>query len=557
MDVFVCWDGDKIGRMVGRAVLSDDVVAVTRIDQAINAGNELWRSYALRHGGKVIEVGGDEGRVQVPASALSEVQDVAKQYGRAVGASVSVGVAMKLSEAAKAQLVAKLRGGDRVLIWDPSMDAEVAEATTPKPESAKIADEYLGKAQPAGNGGAHAGFAGHQPAKGPTHGQKDHDETAVAQDEASAAPGAPEGTHAADFEDQLHDLASDQGEQDRQDEQAKGDHLGEVKDRLVQTLTMVRQQMPLLQQLQQTAPDVYQTIMTLVRGLTDLGREVVGSGRSSAPVQKSEEDLEKSVSQIPHGKRSIQGAGRMAFDYSHVLTPEHRASGLSMQVVHAAKSPVVDEHVTARLLHNGQEVGQVTGYVKGQKDGHKTVSPHSELNSGFQGKGLGMAMYEAAYAHARNVLGATHVSGGAHSPQASATHQRLAQKHGFAYAPEESSKAAAKYGYGVGPYEYALKDEHPMSVRDDEILGPGRGVEFYKGELEKGGAGSSGGTEAGRAHLNLPAGTVKDGAVKVKHADGKMGWKHVDAGMIQGQEADAPLLGQNSHPVSSRSPSSH
>jgi len=39
MDVFVCWDGDKIGRRVGRAVLADDVGEVRRVDQAINAGN--------------------------------------------------------------------------------------------------------------------------------------------------------------------------------------------------------------------------------------------------------------------------------------------------------------------------------------------------------------------------------------------------------------------------------------------------------------------------------------------------------------------------------------
>ena len=56
MLVYVTWDGDKIGRMVGRARLADDVAEVRRVDRAINAGNELWRSYALKHGGSVIEI---------------------------------------------------------------------------------------------------------------------------------------------------------------------------------------------------------------------------------------------------------------------------------------------------------------------------------------------------------------------------------------------------------------------------------------------------------------------------------------------------------------------
>jgi len=54
----------------------------------------------------------------------------------------------------------------------------------------------------------------------------------------------------------------------------------------------------------------------------------------------------------------------------------------------------------------------------------------------------------------------------------------------------------------------------------------------------------------------LPVGTLLNGKIKVLHADGKSGWKGVRAGMIQGQERGAALFGENSHPVSSREPSS-
>lgn len=51
-------------------------------------------------------------------------------------------------------------------------------------------------------------------------------------------------------------------------------------------------------------------------------------------------------------------------------------------------------------------------------------------------------------------------------------------------------------------------------------------------------------------------GTIKGRKIKVQHADGTTSWKEVGAGMIQGQEAGAPNMGANSHPVSAREPNS-
>jgi hypothetical protein len=56
--------------------------------------------------------------------------------------------------------------------------------------------------------------------------------------------------------------------------------------------------------------------------------------------------------------------------------------------------------------------------------------------------------------------------------------------------------------------------------------------------------------------MNFPVGSQVDGKIKVQHGDGKTGWKQVDSGMVQAQDADAPIIGANSHPVSSREPSS-
>ena len=290
MKVFVCFDGDHIGREVGRAVMTDDIAAVRRVDQAINAGNELWRSLALRCNGTVIEIGGDEGRIELSAEHLAEVPPVAQQYAGAVGASVSVGIGMKLSESAKALLVAKLRGGNQIVLWHPEMQAELDAAGGPKSEADKIADEYLSKAQPAANTGAGAGFAGHGTPQRPSvmHGQGDHEQGAVIKDmiqEAQEnAPPPVEQTHAADdLEDQLHDEASKQDQQDQAEAQKQDGQADQLRAQLAQVLGVVREKSPVIAQLQQVDPEAYQSIMALVQGVIALGREVVGNVAPPSP----------------------------------------------------------------------------------------------------------------------------------------------------------------------------------------------------------------------------------------------------------------------------------
>jgi hypothetical protein len=275
VNVFICWDGDHIGRQVGRAVLSDNVEEVRRVDQAINAGNELWRSFALRAGGSIIEIGGDEGRIEVSAEHLTGVPAIARQYGDTVGATVSVGVAVRMSESAKALLVAKLRGGNQTVVWDEGMQAEIDNATAnPQTEKDKLSDEYLNKALDTAPGTATGGAgpapsSAIQPPKQPKLAPID----------------PPEQTHAADdFESQLHDLAQKQGMQDDVDEAQGESNMDDVRNKVVETLMTVRQQLPLIQQLQQTAPEIYASIIGLVQGLIALGREVTGSdvGASAA-----------------------------------------------------------------------------------------------------------------------------------------------------------------------------------------------------------------------------------------------------------------------------------
>jgi hypothetical protein len=263
MKVFVSWDGDHIGREAGRARLSDDVAKVRQVDFAIRAGNDLWTAMALRCGGETIEAGGDEGAISVPAQSLSEVQTIQRQYTEVVGATCTVGVGMKMSESSKALMVGKLRGGNGlIVVWDEEMQKEL-DAAAPQSESDKIGEAYLGKADVQGGAGP-APAPPQQPQKQP-HVQLPEQPQPV--DPVSQI-------HA--LEAQMHDMATAQGQQDEQDQVGEESHLDEVRAQVAQTLTAVRDQMPLIQQLQEAAPEVYASIMALVQGLIALGREVAG-----------------------------------------------------------------------------------------------------------------------------------------------------------------------------------------------------------------------------------------------------------------------------------------
>jgi hypothetical protein len=147
MDLFVSIDGDSIGSQVGRASLADDVAEVRRLSKLITDGNDLWTKWALGVGGQVVSAGGDEVVVQVDASRIGEVPTLRQQYHALVGASASVGLGMRLSEAQKALLVAKLEGKDRIVTYGPHVENTIQNLQLQQDEQEKLGHEYLARAE--------------------------------------------------------------------------------------------------------------------------------------------------------------------------------------------------------------------------------------------------------------------------------------------------------------------------------------------------------------------------------------------------------------------------
>lgn len=177
------------------------------------------------------------------------------------------------------------------------------------------------------------------------------------------------------------------------------------------------------------------------------------------------EELNKALADIPIGEKLSNNK----YDYSHVLKPEHKQEGYSINVLND------NGKLFSVLNHNGKAVGNVYGSHNDSNTLDLSSGFASHISPEHQNKGLGKAMYEALLAHAHNDMGIDKIVGGKHSTSASRVHSALSAKHGLDYKPElneEASMSDEEYNDKMpkglsaftsnvkfGPYSYTLKSE--------------------------------------------------------------------------------------------------
>jgi len=160
-------------------------------------------------------------------------------------------------------------------------------------------------------------------------------------------------------------------------------------------------------------------------------------------------------------------------DYSHVLSPEQRKAGYSLKVVHRPGATIKPEF-RADLYHK-KDPSKPLGAVIGLRSGKTGMEPHvrTALPHNHRGKGLGIAMYEALYAHAKH-NGIKNIEGGIHSDDAAHVHEALSRRHGMNYKKvldtglmSDDPDEAWERDYPNAPYKYMLKDELKLDKKKD------------------------------------------------------------------------------------------
>lgn len=147
--LFMAYDGDNAGRLVGRAILANDADSLHEVSARINHGHDIVSQWVTAHGGQVISGGGDEGTFTIPQDALEHIEELRKDYQYATQLTMTVGAGASLSEAGRSLMVGKFRGKDQVVIYDESIDNEIKEAQarvadgTGSDEEKKLGEAYL------------------------------------------------------------------------------------------------------------------------------------------------------------------------------------------------------------------------------------------------------------------------------------------------------------------------------------------------------------------------------------------------------------------------------
>lgn len=586
--LFVTCDGDGIGRKVGQAVLRNAPEELARISQAIEAGQGVIKSWALAAGGSVLEAGGDEVTVEVPAAALADLPAVRLTYASATGCTLSVGVGKQLDQAAKALMVAKLRGKDRVVLFDDNVAKEyAAEAEKPKDEQTKLQEEYLAGLNKAdeGSGGATPGHGRgvsvpHKSA--PSRQTEEHSEGEVARKQAEM-PKLELGPHPA--ETHFRAIADSTAQQDAAKQVRNSEDFQKVKEQVAAALQGIKAQLPVLAQVKSAYPEAYkailqltQSVVTMARGLQQEDQQLAKKERAGRVFRTPGFGPGTSVS-IPglgHPSRAAWEQGirdNIARYYARgdaKALKDHKLDlGSIVAGGNSAGAANPDRLRLYRRIFRSGDVPHpvvVTPHEGGYRllDGtHRTEAARAEgikhvpaivvpravqKNDDLLPGGPADHMSPGAFDAEQLALGMTHELEHTDDPQ-------LAREIAMDHLAEDPD-----YYRHLGTEEPA--EEHPDVVHPDQgELNPSAPGEPHPDALGKAGQPMSATQKARHAHrahrgMPLPVGTIHNGEVKVQHADGKKSWKGVRAGMIQGLEADAPMLGANSHPVSSREPGS-
>jgi len=297
MLLFLIANGDGLTKKLNQAKVFNNVEEIRRVSASISKGNSLFASWALRALGSTIEEQGDEILVELDAAQLLELESIRKQYVTATECTVSVGIGKKVSEATRALLAAKLKGGNCSVFYDKDVEKEIQEAeASAKEDRSEIVHQYLAKAQKnnAGGEGAHVTNMDAtslntviSPAAPLTQADTDEALNNNAIPATGDAQGGPEALQPQvtptpqmdlpQFEQKFREHADQHEASEKAKNLSESEGYNQIKQQVAEALLNIKSQMGVISSLRTQAPDTYEAIMGVVRGLIMLGREITNT----------------------------------------------------------------------------------------------------------------------------------------------------------------------------------------------------------------------------------------------------------------------------------------
>lgn len=309
LTVIIAFAADRLPEEAEQATKEDRVEDLSRLNQRVHSGDELFKLWAEAKGGKAIAIGAGDGRIEVGADHLEELNQLKDQYNQAVGSTCSVGVGTKLSEAEKALTYAQRTGGNSIELYTKELEQELADLQEPEGEE-KLFNSFFDKAEPALNTGpGRPGIKGPmQPGQPgmdkPVEEGSEHSENEALQSEIenNPAPQQPDDvlghfTQLAAQSQQKEGEANQAQAQEHQD----GEEQQSLRGAVVEVLKQFKEQAPLWEQLKEAQPDAYKTLTGVMQAMVALARKALvgdkedgedGEDENPSPsLTKAEEEL--------------------------------------------------------------------------------------------------------------------------------------------------------------------------------------------------------------------------------------------------------------------------
>lgn len=219
--VFVAWLAPELANKANGAIEANSPEELRRIQQASDLADQIWRSWAVANDGSVISCEPGEGILEIHPEKLTDLKSLQTQYGQAIGSYVAIGVGKSMDEALNAARSVQQHGIEGIAI-----------ANSPENHGLNKNLSLGGPEQPVA------------PTQPPSLSQR------------------------------IHSLALKQHQEDSIHAAMQHSHHDAIKANLATVLQNMKAQIPVIAQLQQTAPEAYQAIMDLIAGLIEMGRAI-------------------------------------------------------------------------------------------------------------------------------------------------------------------------------------------------------------------------------------------------------------------------------------------
>lgn len=361
LDLFISWKSTA-NIEVERATRADEPEMARRASTGIDTGNMLLQSWVLQAGGEMVSTAGTEGQARVPAEKLDELSDLLERYEQTTDSRISVGVGFETHEAATALQVAEARGGKpSVVLYSEGVAQEaheLEESSGDDDDLGPIAPEdeaLLDDDAPETDGGAQPTL---QKAEGDA---KAGEATKVVQgskDPQAAQPSAPSPVSPMSASPAGAPAAAPGQPQDPQ----------QLKQAIVTVLQDVKKNMASIQQLQQSDPAAFQSVVGLVQAFIAVAQQAFGG----QPLQKAEDTFHEQVAEesSEHPTLPQEDVEQIVHDHQRLgkdENPMNAPGPMKPGVRHVLKEPVGTQ------IDTGAQGTRNAGKVKVRRQDGKTA----------------------------------------------------------------------------------------------------------------------------------------------------------------------------------------